>query len=135
MISLPKSVGTIGAGNMAEAILRGLLRAGMAPEQLVASDLDAARREEVAAELGIRTTDSNGDVAQAAEVVVLAVKPAHLEVATQGLAQDGGPVFVSIVAGKTAAFTLGDGPGGSTANTRVSGRKMVWSMPSQAKGE
>ena len=29
MIGLPKSVGTIGAGNMAEAILRGLLRAGL----------------------------------------------------------------------------------------------------------
>ena len=32
--ALPKSVGTVGAGNMAEAILSGLIRAGMRPDQL-----------------------------------------------------------------------------------------------------
>ena len=44
MSELPESVGTIGAGNMAGAILRGLLRAGMRPEQLLAADPDATRR-------------------------------------------------------------------------------------------
>ncbi len=102
MISLPKSVGTIGAGNMAEAILRGLLRAGMGPEQLLASDLDADRRDALARELGIRTTGENLDVVQGAEVVVLAIKPTHLAAATAAVPRDGGPLFVSIVAGKTS---------------------------------
>ncbi|MCP4007378.1 MAG: pyrroline-5-carboxylate reductase [bacterium] len=101
--SLPKSVGTIGAGNMAEAILRGLLRAGLAPERLVASDLDAGRREHIERELGVPTSDSNADVAERAEVVVLAVKPAHLESASTDLPRDDGPLFVSIIAGKTSA--------------------------------
>jgi pyrroline-5-carboxylate reductase len=62
MIGLPKSVGTIGAGNMAEAILRGLLRAGLSADQLSASDPDAERRR-VMKELGVHATTSNADVA------------------------------------------------------------------------
>ena len=49
MTGLPGSVGTIGAGNMAEAILRGLLRAGVSPASLRAADPDASRRERIEA--------------------------------------------------------------------------------------
>jgi len=101
MIELPKSVGTVGAGNMAEAILQGLLHAGLAPEQLIASDPDPGRREHVAERLGVRTTESNADVAEASELVVLAVKPSQLEAAAGTLPHDGGPLYVSIAAGVT----------------------------------
>lgn len=101
MIELPKTVGTIGAGNMAEAILQGLLNAGLDAGQLMASDPDAGRREHVQGRLGVRTTDSNAAVASACELVVLAVKPAHLERAANELPHDGGPLYVSIVAGRT----------------------------------
>jgi pyrroline-5-carboxylate reductase len=101
MIELPKRVGTVGAGNMAEAILQGLLSAGLAPEQLIASDPDAGRRQHVAERLGVRTTESNADVAQASELVVLAVKPSQLEAAAGTLPHDGGPLYVSIAAGVT----------------------------------
>jgi pyrroline-5-carboxylate reductase len=99
MSGLPESVGTVGAGNMAEAILRGLLRAGMLPDQLIASDPDPARRKHIASELGVRTTESNAQVAQVSELVVLAVKPAHIEAAAADLPHDGGPLYVSIIAG------------------------------------
>ena len=102
MIGLPKSVGTIGAGNMAEAILRGLLRAGLSGDQLSASDPDAERRR-VMKELGVHATTSNADVAARAEVVVLAVKPQQLERAAETLPRDGGPLYLSIVAGATTA--------------------------------
>ena len=98
-MGLPKSVGTVGGGNMAEAILRGLLRAGMKPEQLIASDPDAGRRDHLARELGVRVTESNAEVAVSSELVVLAVKPAHVEAAARDLPRDGGPLYVSIVAG------------------------------------
>jgi len=107
MTALPKSVGTIGAGNMAEAILRGLLRAGMQPDQLIASDPDPARREHIAQELGVRTTESNSDVASSCELVVLAVKPAHLEAATAELPREGAPLYVSIIAGCRLATLRG----------------------------
>jgi pyrroline-5-carboxylate reductase len=103
MIELPKTVGTVGAGNMAEAILAGLIQAGLAADQLIASDPDPERRRYLENELGIRTTANNAEVAAAAELVVLAVKPAHLEAACGDLPRDGGPLFVSIVAGKTLA--------------------------------
>jgi pyrroline-5-carboxylate reductase len=102
MIGLPKTVGTIGAGNMAEAILRGLIRAGMAPESLSAADPDAARRRVIAA-LGVRVTASNAEVAHASELVVLAVKPQQLEASAASLPRDGGPLYLSIVAGATTA--------------------------------
>jgi pyrroline-5-carboxylate reductase len=119
MVGLPKSVGTIGAGNMAEAILRGLLRAGMAPEQLCASDPDAERRR-VIGELGIRATTSNAEVAQRSEVVVLAVKPQSLEGAAGSLPRDGGPLYLSIVAGATTA---------SLRRLLGAGARIVRSMP------
>lgn len=100
-----KSVGTIGAGNMAEAILQGLLRAGMQPDQLCASDPDSGRREHVAGALGVHTTPDNAEIVRRSEVVVLAVKPQHLEAATADLppSREAGPLFLSIVAGATLA--------------------------------
>ncbi len=102
MIGLPLSVGTIGAGNMAEAILRGLLRAGMAPDSLSAADPDAGRLQRMR-ELGVRAVDSNLELVRASELVVLAVKPQQLEAATATLPRDGGPIYLSIVAGATTA--------------------------------
>jgi pyrroline-5-carboxylate reductase len=100
---LPKSVGTIGAGNMAEAILRGLLRAGMAARSMLASDPDPRRREHVTTTLGVRTTQSNAEVARSSEVVVIAVKPAHLEAALAELPRGAPPLYLSVVAGRTLA--------------------------------
>ena len=102
MTGLPKSVGTIGAGNMAEAILRGLLTAGMSPAALYAADPDAGRRQ-LMSELGVRASADNQDVVRACELVVLAVKPQQLEGASATLPRDGGPLYLSIVAGATSA--------------------------------
>lgn len=98
-----ESVGTIGAGNMAEAILSGLLRAGLRPDRLLAADPDAARRAHVAGQLGVRTTTDNAEVARACELVVLAIKPQHLESAAATLPRDAHPLYLSIVAGAPLA--------------------------------
>jgi pyrroline-5-carboxylate reductase len=97
------SVGTIGAGNMAEAILGGLLRAGLARQKLLAADPDPVRRAHVSKALGVRTTADNAEVARACEVVVLAVKPQQLAAATATLPLDARPLWLSIVAGATLA--------------------------------
>jgi pyrroline-5-carboxylate reductase len=113
-----ESVGTIGAGNMAEAILAGLLRAGLRPDQLVAADPDAARRAHVAARLGVRTTTDNAEVARACELVVLAIKPQHLESAAATLPRDARPLYLSIVAGAPLARLAGLlGPGARIARS------------------
>ena len=100
-MSLPERVGAIGAGNMGEAFLRGLLRAGLEPERLIASEPDARKREKLEGELGIRTTTRNEEVARNADLVIVAVKPDQLEAATRELPRTGGPLYLSILAGRT----------------------------------
>ncbi len=100
MSGLPASVGTVGAGNMAEAILRGLVSAGMPPSALRASDPDPGRRQKMS-ELGVRASADNLDVVRGCELVVLAVKPQQLETVSASLPRDGGPLYLSIVAGAT----------------------------------
>jgi pyrroline-5-carboxylate reductase len=100
---LPERIGAIGAGNMGEAFLRGLIRAGAKPDQLLASDPDAARLRTLERELGVRTTASNAEVASASRLVLLAVKPDKLEAVTQGLPREPGPLYLSVLAGRTLA--------------------------------
>jgi pyrroline-5-carboxylate reductase len=66
----------LGGGNMAEAILGGLLAGGIsAPRNLVASDVAAERRELLEEKYGIAATADNAEAVRGADVVVLAVKP------------------------------------------------------------
>ena len=100
-------LGFIGLGNMAKAILAGLLRAGMfAPEDVMGSDISETMRLEAAEKYGIRTTVSNAEVAMASDVLVLAVKPQFLEGVltelTDFIKED--TLIISIAAGKSLAW-------------------------------
>lgn len=69
-------IGFIGAGNMAEALIRGLVRgAQVEPSSILASAPRAERRAQLTASYGIKTTADNTEVARTAGVLVLAVKP------------------------------------------------------------
>lgn len=70
-------VGFIGAGNMACAMIGGMLKEGLLnKEDIMASSATKATAERVAAEFGIETTLDNRRVAEA-DIVVLAVKPIY----------------------------------------------------------
>ncbi len=70
------TVGFIGTGNMAEALIRGLLHAGVAgKEQTLGSDPREERRTELSERYGIRVVADNLEVARQAETLVLSVKP------------------------------------------------------------
>lgn len=93
-------LGVIGTGNMAEAILRGVLRAGVLPaERIVASDPSEERRLHVA-ELGIRCVEDNAEPASCPRVL-LAVKPQVMGDVLDSIAThvSGGATVVSIAAG------------------------------------
>lgn len=64
----------IGAGRMGEAIIRGLIRSGVDPANLCASDADGGRLERIVEKHGILQASSNASAAKA-DVVVIAVKP------------------------------------------------------------
>ncbi|MBM3879628.1 MAG: pyrroline-5-carboxylate reductase [Verrucomicrobia bacterium] len=69
-------MGFIGAGKMASALARGILRASLAtPDQIMASDVLEGAREHFARELNTPTSSTNAEVVRFANVVVLAVKP------------------------------------------------------------
>ena len=73
-----KKVGFIGAGNMAAALVRGLLHGGafLAPQNVIVSATSRPRLDRLVGEhRGIVTTIDNAEVCAFADVVVLAVKP------------------------------------------------------------
>ncbi len=91
---------------MAEALLGGLRAAGVAAEKLLATDLDAARRERLHQLFGIHTLDDNGVLLQRSDIVVLAVKPNAVPAVLEGLAGQPElerPLWISIAAGITLA--------------------------------
>lgn len=94
-------LGCIGYGNMATAILGGLLREELLPpKEVVVFDL-AAERLEAATEIGLQTANTISDVIINADTIILAVKPKNF---TEVLAEvktvlDGKKLFISIAAG------------------------------------
>src|SRR5262249_26969322 len=72
-----EKIGFLGAGQMARALAGGFVRSGLvAPEQLSASDTSAVAREAFAAAVpGAKLFETNAEVAHAADVLFLAVKP------------------------------------------------------------
>lgn len=72
------NIGFIGAGNMASALIEGLLAQGLAAKRLWASDPDAAKLATLSAR-GLNTTTDNAALVQACDVVVLAVKPQSMD--------------------------------------------------------
>ncbi|MEM7219983.1 MAG: pyrroline-5-carboxylate reductase [Pseudomonadota bacterium] len=94
----------VGAGNMAQALIGGLLRAGHPASELHAADPVAAARDAVAT-LGVAATDDNAAAVADSEVVLLAVKPQVLAQVLAPLhdAIPEGALVMSIVAGMPLA--------------------------------
>jgi pyrroline-5-carboxylate reductase len=100
-------IGFIGAGKMAEAIMASLLHAKVVEAHaLSASDISAARRDAIRKRYGINMYSKNADVAVAADILFLAVKPQDLAAVLHELAGDvtANHLVVSIAAGKGLAF-------------------------------
>lgn len=118
-----KRIAVVGAGNMGEAILRGILKADWAkPQALRASHPRRERREELEEELGITVHEDNAEAAAWADVVVVAVKPQIIESVLDEIAPavDAGDLVVSIAAGTET---------GSIEEHLVDGAAVVRAMP------
>jgi len=114
-MNVKKKLGFIGAGNMAEALARGLVENKVfKASELIASDVDAARRRKFKGALKIEVTTDNLKVLNSSRAVLFAVKPQTIdavltELARAGGGDDGAPrkgglaskLFVSIAAGVT----------------------------------
>lgn len=100
-------IGFIGLGNMARAIIGGMLREGIASrEDILGSAKTQKTLDAVREEYAIGVERSNRAVAEAADVLILAVKPQFLEdviVEVRDVVKEGALV-ISIAAGKTLSW-------------------------------
>ncbi len=102
-----KKIGFIGAGNMASAIIKGMIESQEIPcDILWASDIDKTKLETLSLEYGIHTTIDNCEVAKEVDVLFLAVKPFLLEEVISSIKEviRDEQVIVSIAAGKTISL-------------------------------
>jgi pyrroline-5-carboxylate reductase len=111
----------IGGGNMAAALIGGLLKRGLAAGHCIVADPSGEQRRVLAQDYGIVTTDDNAVAAQGANVVVLAVKPQHMRAVAKGLAPHlaaSRPLLISVAAGIThAALSHWFGPQAAVVRT------------------
>lgn len=112
MKSIPLSF--IGAGNMASALIGGLIKQGFDGGQIVTSDPSESSLEATAA-LGARVTSDNREAVEHGEILLIAVKPQVMQsvlTPLQSLLQERRPLVISIAAGidlKSLQHWCGDG--------------------------
>ena len=110
------TIGFIGSGNMAEALIKGIIAAGLyQPQNVMIADVRAERLEQLAVEYNVRPAENNKALTDAADVVVLSVKPQNMDDVLNEIKGSGrkNSLVISIAAGITTAkiaAALGDVP-------------------------
>ena len=100
-------IGCIGCGNMAGALLAGILKENMVlPEEIRVSDISEEQLRRFQQETGARTTTDNTEAARDAEFLILAVKPQYfadvIGEIRDAVSED--TVVISLAPGKTIAW-------------------------------
>ena len=116
-------LGIIGLGNMANAILGGIIKAGLfAPSDITGSDASSSQRENAAKNLGIKTCAGNEEAVTDCDYVIIAVKPQIYEAVLPEIKKDmkKEQVIISIAPGKTLAYL---------EEALIDGAKIVRLMP------
>lgn len=97
-------LGFIGTGNMAGAIMGGIIRQGLIKaDEIIGADVSEAGRERVKEAYGIHVTADNKEVIESADKVVLSVKPqyyASVIAELKNLVKEG-QIIITIAPGKT----------------------------------
>jgi pyrroline-5-carboxylate reductase len=74
-----KKITFLGAGNMAEALISGILSAKLLPaKNILASDIDAEKLKKLKKEKSIQIAASNQEAVEKSDIIFLAVKPQNL---------------------------------------------------------
>ncbi len=99
-------IGFIGLGNMAKAMISGMLEKGIAgPKEIYGSARTEATGRAVKNQYGIQILEENAQVAAEAEILILAVKPQMFDEVIPQIRDKVGDhtLIISIAAGKTMA--------------------------------
>lgn len=100
-------LGFIGCGNMASAMMKGIIANGIiAAEDIIGADVFAPSREKAKETLGIAVTEDNREVATWAEIVVLSVKPQFYQDVIAGIKDciKENQIIITLAPGKTLAW-------------------------------
>jgi pyrroline-5-carboxylate reductase len=109
-----ETIGFVGGGNMAEALIKGIITAKVCePKNIFVSDILAERLEYLAKQYGVHKANNNGELAAKVGILILSVKPQNMVEALESIknAVKKETLVISIAAGvKTAniAAVLGD---------------------------
>ena len=102
MREIKEVIGFIGAGNMATALISGLINGNHSPSQIIASSPEEKHLERLFNEYKVKTTNNNLEVAELADIIVLAVKPNVITSVLKELSETilkNNPLVISIAAG------------------------------------
>ncbi len=95
-------IGFIGGGNMASSLIGGLVSNGYPADKITVSDLDAQKLAYLSDTFGVNNTQDSRALALDVDILVLAVKPQHMQSVAESVSESSQkkkPVVVSIAAG------------------------------------
>ncbi len=110
------TIGFIGAGNMAEAFIKGVITSGLyKPDSVMAADVRSERLKYLVDEYGIKTTMDNAELVAESAIVFLSVKPQSMAKMLDSIAGKlrDDVLVITIAAGITTSYLarrLGDVP-------------------------
>ena len=109
-----KKIGFIGGGNMGQALIKGILKRGIAnPRDIIISDLDKNKLQVISCELQVAVAEDNREVIEKANIIILAVKPKDVESVLKEISDylqvlsasgDSPKLIISIAAGITTRY-------------------------------
>ncbi len=97
-----KKIGFIGSGNMAYSLIGGLISTGVNGQNIWISDPHSEKMTPIASQFSVNITNSNIELVQSVDIVILAVKPQQLAQVCTEIASDvinSKPLVISIAAG------------------------------------
>ena len=101
-----KKVGFVGAGNMGEALIRGLVESNVVPaDKILIADVRADRVRQLADQYGLHAAAGNASLVKDVDVVILAVKPQIMAAVLREAkpAFTSHPLLISLAAGVSTA--------------------------------
>ena len=120
---MDKKIGFIGSGNMAKAMIGGIVKSKLVDSNnVIASDLNELALENVKNEYGINVTTNSKEVVKFSDIVIVAVKPNVYDVVLEDVKElvDDKKIIVTIAAGKTIE---------SIENVIGNDKKVIRTMP------
>ncbi|RKX61683.1 MAG: pyrroline-5-carboxylate reductase [Thermodesulfobacteriota bacterium] len=103
-VEIRETLGFVGGGQMAEALIKGLLsKEFLKPGRITASDLSEDRKNHLKKTFGINTTSENKEAVKGSDIIVLAVKPQVMSIVLEDIRPvvSSNHLVVSIAAGIT----------------------------------